>query len=188
MNLLICPLRVGVNTVRKHKSRSDAHKTSDVSQHGVPIISFDFSFTGREEGGKEKLVALVVRDSFSGWREAIPVAKRGGASSRSYLASEVTRLLNLLGHTVVKLRCDPEAVCLALRDEIIKRRAKFGHKTLFDQVAEGEHQSNGGAEAAVHQTRLQAGVLLSAYEARVASLCPLLMRCTAGHSDMPLGS
>ena len=151
---------------QEHKSRSDAHKASDVSQHGVPTISFDFSFTGREEGGKDKLVALVVRDSFSGWREAIPVARKGGATSRSYLASEVTRLLNMLGHGTVKLRCDPESVCLALRDEIIKRRSKFGHRTLFDQVAEGEHQSNGGAEAAVHQTRLQAGVLLSQYEAR----------------------
>ena len=48
----------------------------------------------------------------------------------------------------------------------MKRRSKFGHRTLFDQVAEGEHQSNGGAEAAVHQTRLQAGVLLSQYEVR----------------------
>ncbi|OLP82603.1 hypothetical protein AK812_SmicGene36733 [Symbiodinium microadriaticum] len=111
-------------------------EASDVSQHGVPVISFDFSFTGR------------------------------GATSRSYLDSEVARLLNMLGYGTVKLRCDPEGTCLSLRDEIVKRRSKFGHRTLFDQVAEGEHQGNGGAEAAVHQTRLQAGVLLSQYEAR----------------------
>ncbi|CAE7917811.1 unnamed protein product, partial [Symbiodinium necroappetens] len=160
------PFRPWCAFCQEHKSRSDAHKASDVSQHGVPVISFDFSFTGREEGGKDKLVTLVVRDSFSGWRESIPSARKGGATSRSYLASEVTRLLNMLGYGTVKLRCDPEGTCLSLRDEIVKRRSKFGHRTLFDQVAEGEHQSNGGAEAAVHQTRLQAGVLLSQYEVR----------------------
>ena len=104
---------------QEHKSRSDMHKPTDVTQHGIPTISYDFAFTGREEDGKDKLVSLVLRDDFSGWREAIPVPRRGGGTNKSYLAGEVTRLLNMLGYSTVKLRCDPEGVCLSLREAII---------------------------------------------------------------------
>ena len=41
------PFRPWCAFCQEHKSRSDARKASDVSQHGVPVISFDFSFTGR---------------------------------------------------------------------------------------------------------------------------------------------
>ena len=45
-------------------------------------------------------------------------------------------------------------------------QGKLGLRILYNQVAEGDHAANGGAESAVHQTRLQAGVLLGMYEAR----------------------
>ena len=152
---------------QSHKARDNAHKDVDVATKGIPTLSFDFSFTAREEGRDvAKLVGLVVRDDFTGWRECIPVEKRGGKAARTYMAGEIARLCSYLGHPVVKLRCDPEPVCLALRDEVIQRRGKLGLKTLYDQVPEGDHAANGGAESAVHQTRLQAGVLLSMYEAR----------------------
>ncbi|CAE7839842.1 unnamed protein product [Symbiodinium sp. CCMP2592] len=162
-----------------HKARDDMHKDVDVTQRGISILSFDFAFTGREEGEKTKQVSLVLHYQFTGWREAIPVPRRGGASTRAYLASEVTRLCNMLGYGTIKLRCDPEGVCLALRDAIVQSRAKLGHKTLFDQVAEGSHASNGAAESTVHQTRLQAGVLLSHYEEKTG--------CTVG-TEHPLYS
>ena len=167
---------------QSHKARDNAHKDVDVAARGIPTLSFDFSFTAREEGRDiAKLVGLVVRDDFTGWRECIPVEKRGGKAARTYVAGEITRLCSYLGHPVIKLRCDPEPVCLALRDEVIQRRGKLGLKTLYDQVLEGDHAANGGAESAVHQTRLQAGVLLSMYEAR--SQLKLRIPCAVGHFD-----
>ena len=58
--------------------------------------------------------------------------------------------MSFLGHKEAFLRCDPEPVCLALQQEIVRSRARFGFKTFPEQAPEGEHSSNGGAEQAVN--------------------------------------
>ena len=72
--------------------------------------------------------------------------------------------MSFLKHKEAHLRCDPENVCLALQQEVARSRARIGVKTLREQSPEGEHASNGGAETAVNTCRLQANVILSAYE------------------------
>ena len=126
-----------------HKVRNDAHHATDQTKRSIRIISFDFSYTGRDEevkgqedASKNKLICLVLHDLQSGWRGAIPIKQRGGCVVRAYLASEVPRLLARVGHNEVHLRHDPEPVCVAVHDAIAQSRARLGCKTLFDQVPE----------------------------------------------------
>ena len=149
-----------------HKARSDMRKPADHTRRGMSVLSFDFAFTGREDQGSDKLVSLVIHDRDTGWREAIPIPRRGGADNRAYLASEVTRLTVMLGHNEILVRSDPEPVCRALATAVIPSRSRLGLRTLADQAPEGEHASNGAAEQAVRNTRLQTGVILSNYESK----------------------
>ena len=159
------PFKAWCTVCMQNKGRSDPHKDADGTRRAHTVFSFDFSFTGRDEDAPaNKLVALALHDRHTGWREAIPVPRRGGSHTKHFLASEVTRIMSSLGHKEAFLRCDPEPVCLALQQEIVRSRARFGFKTFPEQAPEGEHSSNGGAEQAVNNCRLQANVILGAYE------------------------
>ena len=66
--------------------------------------------TGRDEDAPDnKLVALALHDRHIGWREAIPVPRRGGSHTKHFLASEVTRIMSFFGHKEAFLRCDPSS-------------------------------------------------------------------------------
>ena len=172
------PFQPWCTVCMQNKGRSDPHKGVDATHRAQTVVSFDFSFTGRdEEAPDSKLVCLVLHDRHTGWREALPVPRRGGSHSKHYLASEVTRIMSFLGHKEASLRCDPENVCLALQQEIVRSRTRIGLKTQPEQSPEGEHASNGGAEQAVNNCRLQANVILAAYErdsgCKVSTMHPL---------------
>ena len=176
-----CPYASWCEHCIAFRGRDDSHSAlAKSSEDRMPCISFDYGFTSRVEGGP-KLVALYVHDSQTGWRECFPVPAKGGTHSGTqvipYLASELCRLLAFLGYSQVTLKSDPEPTCIALQAEVRKLRLSMGLRTVCQQVPEGSHQSNGGAEMCVHTVRQLAGSLLACYESKakqkVKSLDPI---------------
>ena len=92
------PFKAWCTVCMQNKGRSDPHKDADGTRRAHTVFSFDFSFTGRDEDAPDnKLVALALHDRHTGWREAIPVPRRGGSHTKHFLASEVTRIMFFLG-------------------------------------------------------------------------------------------
>ena len=151
-----------------HKARDNAHHPTDPAER-IPTISFDFGFSSRDDDGRQKLCCLFLHDSVIGWREAIAVPGKGGVHGGLHVQAEVCRLLAFLGYRNVRLRSDPEQTCLSLQHEIARVRQRVGLRTVTGQVAEEDHEANGGAESTVHVLRAQAGTILAAFERRTKS-------------------
>ena len=134
----------------------------------MPCISFDYGFSARAEG-EPKMVALFVHDAQTGWRDCFPVPAKGGVCNGmknvlQCLASELCRLVAFLGYSQIIPKSDPEPTCLALQNEVKRLRLGMGLRTVCQQVPEGSHQGNGGAEMCVNTVRQVAGSILSFYE------------------------
>ena len=164
-----CPYAAWCEHCVAFRGRDAAHSEVKNSEDRIPCISFDYGFSSRKEG-EPKMTALFVHDAQTGWRECFPVPAKGGICSGmnvlQYLASELCRLIAFLGYSQVVLKSDPEPTCLALQQEVKKLRLGMGLRTVCQQVPEGSHQSNGGAEMCVHTIRQVAGSILSFYEKR----------------------
>ena len=52
----------------QHKVRSDCLHPADPTRRGTAVVSYDFSYTSRDEDGEAKLVALAVYDRHMGER------------------------------------------------------------------------------------------------------------------------
>ena len=81
-----------------YRAKADRHETRQRDDRAVSTLSFDFAYTSRKDGDKEKLCCLVVCDSATKWVQAWPVERKGGTAARNYMALEITRLLSYLGH------------------------------------------------------------------------------------------
>ena len=164
-----CPYESWCEHCVAFRGRDDAHPETKGSEDRMPCISFDYGFSARAEG-EPKMVALFVHDAQTGWRECFPVPAKGGVCNGmnvlQYLASELRRLVAFLGYSQIILKSDPEPTCLALQNEVKRLRLGMGLRTVCQQVPEGSHQSNGGAEMCVNTVRQVAGSILSFYESK----------------------
>ena len=101
------------------RSRDNKHSDSEgPGRRAIPTVSFDFCFTGLTDAAKpddnEKLTCLVAKCSATGCIQAIPTCEKGGANLK-FLALELNRFIQLLGHPEVTLKCDCEPTVLKIQ-------------------------------------------------------------------------
>ncbi|CAE7493821.1 unnamed protein product [Symbiodinium natans] len=163
-----------------YRAKADRHETRQRDDRAVSTLSFDFAYTSRKDGDKEKLCCLVVCDSATKWVQAWPVERKGGTAARNYMALEITRLLSYLGHRSVTLRCDPEPSCNSLAEAVSTLRSRIGMQTHVENTPAGEHQAC-TAEGAIEKIRQRVGTLLSEFEQNsgvtIGTLHPLHAWC-----------
>ena len=111
------------------------------STRDVPVIEFDFSFTGYslDEGmhgldsvpaeAQRALKCLVAHDGATGMI-AIPCETKGDTR---YLGIELMRFIQSLGHSSVTLKCDNEPSTLTLQRAIVTARQRLGLQTLVSR-------------------------------------------------------
>ena len=123
------------------KGRPEPH-TSDpehLTRREHSVLSFDFSFTGRDPsvlpclGGvvapEDKQTVLNVYDSHSGCVFAIPVPLRRDVH---FMCPELMKILQFLGYSKVVLRCDAEPVLMKVQSLLQTARQKLSLETLLE--------------------------------------------------------
>ena len=154
------------------KGRADLHLSdpSRVQRRELPIISWDFCFTGKtceqvaedEEGSK--LTCLVLHDSQSGAVHCVPVHHKG---QTKYMCQEILRFISFLGHGEVTIRCDQEHSTLAIQRLVQRSRQRLNLKTVIEDSKVGDHGGNAAVEKAIDRIRRQAAVFLHALTAKI---------------------
>ena len=148
------------------KARPDPHKTdhTSVQQRELPVISFDFFYSGKsgeavsgEDAAIERLTCLAVHDSFSGAVHCIPTSSKGNVH---FLAQEILRFIQFLGYGDVTLRTDQEPVALNVQELVRNSRQQQNLKTLVENSKPKDSGSNAAVEKAIDVIRNQAMVFV----------------------------
>ena len=143
------------------KARQDAHVVQEHDRKQHSVISFDFGFASRTEGGK--LRVLFIHDQFTKLMGAIPTPQKGGKSLNDIVTEDV-RFIMQTSHKEISLQCDCEPATSAILDSVKKTCRNLGIITHHEPTPVGDHQANGAAEVTVKLIRAQANVLVSAIE------------------------
>ena len=163
------------------KGRPEPH-TSDpehLTRREHSVLSFDFSFTGRDPsvlpclGGvvapEDKQTVLNVYDSHSGCVFAIPVPLRRDVH---FMCRELMNFLQL-GYSRVVLRCDAEPVLMKVQGLLQTARQKLGLETLLENGRVRDPGSNAWVENAVNRVRQQAMTLIYHLELQLRMSFPV---------------
>ena len=101
------------------KGKPDRRETDPtrVRDREIPVLSFDFSYTGKSmTGGDEddglKLTTLVMHDSHSGSVGCFPFK---GKDDAKHAVREMIKHIQYLGHGDICLRCDQEPAILVIQ-------------------------------------------------------------------------
>ena len=164
------------------KGRPEPH-TSDpehLTRREHSVLSFDFSFTGRDPsvlpclGGvvapEDKQTVLNVYDSHSGCVFAIPVPLRRDVH---FMCRELMKILQFLGYSKVVLRCDAEPVLMKVQSLLQTARQKLGLETLLENGRVRDPGSNAWVENAVNRVRQQAMTLIYHLELQLRMSFPV---------------
>ena len=133
-----------------HRGRQDKHP--NVSAHdgsSASVISFDFGFLSRTEGGRNKLTVLFVRDRFSRAVCAIATQRKGGQGALTH----------------GRRNDDNENSILAVGEAVRKILRNLGIEVTKDTVATDDHQANEPVEQALQGVRQLACTFMSQLEA-----------------------
>ena len=140
-------------------------------QEELPVISWDFAFTGKscegvdESSDQSKLTTLVMHDSHTGAVHCVPVNNK---SQTRYMSQEVLRFINFTGHGKVALRCDQEPTMLQIQKLVQRARQRLNLSTVIENAKVGDHGSNAAVEKAIDRVRNQASVYLHALSTSTA--------------------
>ena len=154
------------------KGKPEQHKTDLTRVQGreLPVISWDFAFTGKscegvdESSDQSKLTTLVMHDSHTGAVHCVPVNNK---SQTRYMSQEVLRFINFTGHGKVALRCDQEPTMLQIQKLVQRARQRLNLSTVIENAKVGDHGSNAAVEKAIDRVRNQASVYLHALSTNI---------------------
>ena len=154
------------------KGRADVHQAdpSRVQRRELPIISWDFCFTGKtceqvdEDSQQSKLTCLILHDSQSGAVHCVPVHHKG---QTKYMCQEILRFIAFLGYGDVTIRCDQEHSTLAIQRLVQRARQRLNLKTVIEDAKVGDHGGNAAVEKAIDRIRRQASVYLHALTSKI---------------------
>ena len=154
------------------KGKPEQHKTdlTRVQRRELPVISWDFAFTGKscegvdESSDQSKLTTLVMHDSHTGAVHCVPVNNK---SQTRYMSQEVLRFINFTGHGKVALRCDQEPTMLQIQKLVQRARQRLNLSTVIENAKVGDHGSNAAVEKAIDRVRNQASVYLHALSTNI---------------------
>jgi hypothetical protein len=129
----------------------------------VPEVCVDYMYmTEKEEREEDRgMPILVVRDRRTkmAWPHVVPRKGKEGFAVRA-----LARDLRLLGYLRVILKSDGEPSVMALKEAV---RVESECEVVPEESPVGEHQSNGGAEAAVRVVQGQVRAMQDALESRL---------------------
>ena len=147
------------------KGKPDRHERDEtrVRDREIPVLSFDFAFTGKSLGDDQdedegaKLTTLVLHDSHSGSVGCIPLK---GKNDSKHAVREMVKYLQYLGHGNICLMCDQEPSALAVQSLLQGTWQRMGFRVVIENAKVLDHGGNAWAEKSIDRIRTTAGVLI----------------------------
>ena len=163
--------------------KPDRHETDPtrVRDREIPVLSFDFSYTGKsmtcgDEDDGLKLTTLVMHDSQSGSVGCFPLK---GKDDAKHAVRETIKHIQYLGHGDICLRCDQEPAILVIQSLLQRTWQRKGFEKVLD------HGGNALAEKSIDRIRSTAGVLLQQLSMNIGHEVPAihpLFACAFQHA------
>ena len=159
-----CPVCV------KARGREDPHRAHDkrVEDNAMPRISMDYAEVGSESTNDNARKLLVGRDRHSKYTFCHLVKCKGVGDE--LIVSKVLQSIRETGNTKIILKTDGEPAIIQLQERIIAERE---HKTIPQNPAAHDPQSNGEAERAVQEIKAQLRAIKLGLEARIEREVPV---------------
>ena len=159
------------------KGKPDRHERDETRVQGreIPVLSFDFGFTGKslgddqEEDESAKLTTLILHDSHSGSVGCIPLR---GKNDSKHAVREMVKYLQYLGHGDICLMCDQEPSALAVQSLLQRTWQRMGFRVVIENAKVLDHGGNAWAEKSIDRIRSTAGVLIQQLEMSIGHEIP----------------
>ena len=159
------------------KGKPDRHERSETRVQGreIPVLSFDFGFTGKSLGDDQdedesaKLTTLILHDSHSGSVGCIPLR---GKNDSKRAVREMVKYLQYLGHGDICLMCDQEPAGLAVQSLLQRTWQRMGFRVVVENSKVLDHGGNAWAEKSIDRIRTTAGVLIQQLEMNIGHEIP----------------
>ena len=159
------------------KGKPDRHERNETRVQGreIPVLSFDFGFTGKSLGDDQdedesaKLTTLILHDSHSGSVGCIPLR---GKNDSKHAVREMVKYLQYLGHGDICLMCDQEPSALAVQSLLQRTWQRMGFRVVIENAKVLDHGGNAWAEKSIDRIRSTAGVLIQQLEMNIGHEIP----------------
>ena len=159
------------------KGKPDRHERNETRVQGreIPVLSFDFGFTGKSLGDDQdedesaKLTTLILHDSHSGSVGCIPLR---GKNDSKHAVREMVKYLQYLGHGDICLMCDQEPSALAVQSLLQRTWQRMGFRVVVENSKVLDHGGNAWAEKSIDRIRTTAGVLIQQLEMNIGHEIP----------------
>ncbi len=134
---------------------------------GLPIISMDYFWMGRDSKNSDKepegeLPSLQMKDEHTGlmWSSVVPAK-----GAEAYAVNFAIRCIEETGYKRVILKSDNENSIKSLKDGI--KKGLNGVEAIMEESKTGDSRANGSCEAAVKETKRQVKAMKSALEEKL---------------------
>ena len=159
------------------KGKPDRHERDEtrVRDREIPVLSFDFAFTGKSLGDDQdedesaKLTTLVLHVSHSGSVGCIPLR---GKNDSKHAVREMVKYLQYLGHGNICLMCDQEPSALAVQSLLQRTWQRMGFRVVIENPKVLDHVGNAWAEKSIDRVRSTAGVLIQQLQMNIGHEIP----------------
>ena len=149
----------------------DPHRDNKHEEGETPIVSMDYAYMEEEEGAKQGLPILVIKDHMSKYMTSTAVLNKGGGCSYA-IKSAARDIHKLLGYKKIILRSDQEPAMIDFKNKL-KKLLHHELQVMIEDTPVGDSKAAGNIENANKNMQAFVRTYKLAVEARVGGEIPV---------------